>query len=178
MKCWYPGLLSASAASGWLHRRSRWVTAALVAVATLGALTITPAFSGTASASTVSPTAQLVFDDYLGYVNSIQVYGENQNGVYENTCWTTPLTVNLLPNWWWAYGTEIWAYTSSNCSTGRVNSAPYTLTNSPTNPPYHCQEDVSPYSDWNPGSDWHNCAIPPKYAWYGYAIGSLVWRNP
>ena len=121
-------------------------------------------------------TSQLVFDDYIGTVYSIQVEGANQNGTAEDACFTTPKTVDLIPNWWWAAGTRIWAYTSSNCTSGLVGE--YALTDSATSPPYHCQEDVSPYTDWNPGSNWQNCAInpPPNGVWYGYATGSFV-RN-
>jgi hypothetical protein len=50
------------------------------------------------------------------------------------------------------------------------------LTDSPTVPLFHCQEDVSPYRDWNPGSNWQSCAInpPPNGVWYGYAVSSFV----
>ncbi len=123
-------------------------------------------------------TSQLVFDDYTpsGSVYSIQVAGTNQNGTAEDACFTTPRTVNLIPNWWWAEGSEIWAYTSSNCTSGELHSWPFTLTDSPTAPPYHCQEDVSPYTDWNPGGNWQNCAInpSPNGVWHGYATGSFV----
>lgn len=177
MKSRYMRPLSASAAAPrWLHRTLRWASAAIVAVSAAGAFGAMPVFSATASASTVSPTSQLVFYDYAAAVSSVEVYGQNQNGVYEDSCWTTPLTVNYLPNWWWAKGTAIWGYTSTNCSGTRWNSVAFTLTGTPTDPPYHCQEDVYPYSDWNPGSDWHNCAI--HGALYGYAVGSLVWHHP
>jgi CHAP domain len=123
-----------------------------------------------------SATSQLVFDDYLGYVNSIQVEGINQNGQTVDACFTTPKTLNLIPNWWWAEGTSIWGYTSDNCTSGQVGSEAYTLTETPTSPPYHCQEDVSPYRDWNPGSNWENCAVnpPPNGVWHGNATGSFV----
>lgn len=123
-------------------------------------------------------TSQLVFDDYTpgGSIYSIQVEGVNQNGQTEDACFSTPRTVDLISGWWWAEGTEIWAYTSANCTTGELHSWPFTLTDSATAPPYHCQEDVSPYTDWNPGSNWENCAVnpPPNGVWYGYATGSFV----
>jgi hypothetical protein len=123
-------------------------------------------------------TSQLVFDDYTpgGSIYSIQVEGVNQNGQAEDACFTTPRTVDLISGWWWAAGTEIWAYTSSNCTTGELYSWPFTLTDAATAPPYHCQEDVSPYTDWNPGSNWEGCAInpSPNGVWHGYATGSFV----
>jgi len=121
--------------------------------------------------------SQLVFDDYIGTVYSLQVDGVNQNGQAKDACFTTPKTVNLIPNWWWAAGTKIRAYTTGNCTSGELGGT-YTLTDSPTVPPYHCQEDVSPYRDWNPGSNWQNCAVspPPNHVWHGYATGSFV-RN-
>jgi hypothetical protein len=184
MKSQFARLRSASAASDRLHRRLR--RGGTVLAAAVAALVIMPAFSGTASAASssgavlaasVSPTAQLVFDDYRGDVYSIQVYGINQNGQTVHSCWTTPATVNLLPNWWWSYGTQILYYRNDSCSSPSINTTPLSLTDSPTDPPYHCQEDVSPFSDWNPGSNWQNCAIwpAPNGVWYGYATGSLVW---
>jgi len=132
---------------------------------------------GASSPSAPPEAAQLVFDDYIGTVYSIQVDGVNQNGQAEDACFTAPKTVDLIPNWWWAAGTKIWAYTSGNCTTGKLG-IDLSLTDAPTVPPYHCQEDVSPYRDWNPGSNWQSCAIspPPNGVWYGYATGSFV-RN-
>lgn len=151
---------------------------AMAVVATVVSIAGFTAMSATAASASVSPTAQLVFDDYLAKVNSIQIIGTNQNGVKEYACWTTPLTVNLIPNWWWSGDTVVWPYTSSNCSEGtQLGSSPLTLTDSLTDPPYHCLEDVSPFSDWNPGSNWQNCQIPSKTPFYGDATGSLVWSH-
>jgi hypothetical protein len=121
--------------------------------------------------------AQLVFDDYIGTVYSIRVDGTNPNGRSQDACFTTPKTVDLIPGWWWSAGTKIWAYTSGNCTTGKLGIS-MNLTDTATVPSYHCQEDVSPYRDWNPGSNWENCAIKPSPngVWYGYATGSFV-RN-
>lgn len=123
-------------------------------------------------------TSQLVFDDYTpgGSIYSIQVDGINQDGQVQDACFTTPRTVDLISGWWWAEGTQIWAYTSNNCTTGELHSWPFTLTDTATAPPYHCQEDVSPYADWNPGTNWENCAITPSPngVWYGDATGSFV----
>jgi hypothetical protein len=134
-------------------------------------------------AATVGPTSQLVFDDYAGFINSVEVVGVNQNGQWVEACFTTPQTVNYLPNWWWAGYTVVYSYTNANCGGGHPASgfvAKFVLSDSPTNPPYHCQEDVSPDRDWNPGSNWNFCAIwpSPTGVWYGYAIGHLVWWLP
>lgn len=152
---------------------------ALAVVATAVSIAGLTAMSATAASASVSPTAQLVFDDYTSNaeVYSIQIIGTNQNGVKEYACWTTPLTVNLIPNWWWSGDTVVWPYTSSNCSTGRLGTAHLNLTDSPTDPPYHCLEDIPPFSDWNPGSNWQNCRIQNQTPWNGWATGSLVWSH-
>jgi hypothetical protein len=108
------------------------------------------------------PEAQLVFDDYLATVNSIDIIDNNTVA-----CFTTPLTVNVIPNWYWDNNTFVWPFTSGNCTTGRLGGEPLNLTDSPTNPPYHCLEDVSPFLDWNPGGDWHSCRIAGKTPFYG-----------
>jgi hypothetical protein len=130
---------------------------------------------GATSPAAPPEAAALVFDDYIGTVDSIQAVGTNQNGQAQDACFTTPKTVNFVPNFWWTAGTKIWAYTSGNCTTGKLRTEMY-LTDSPTVPLFHCQEDVSPYRDWNPGSNWQSCAInpPPNGVWYGYAVSSFV----
>jgi len=115
------------------------------------------------------PTAQLVFDDYLATVNSIYIIDNNTV-----VCFTTPLTVNVIPNWYWDNNTFVWPFTSNNCTTGRLGGEPLNLTDSPTSPPYHCLEDVSPFLDWNPGEAWQNCRVPGKTPFYGYAVGQQV----
>jgi hypothetical protein len=129
-----------------------------------------------ASPAPPSPTAEVVFDDYIGTVNSVKIQGLNQNGQLTWACFTTPLTGNRLPNFWWQENTDIWAYKSSNCGSGEVYSWPFTLTDAATSPPYNCQSDVSPYADWDPGSNWESCAISPSPngVWHGYATGALV----
>jgi hypothetical protein len=127
-------------------------------------------------------TAQVVFDDYLGVVGSVRIQGFNQEGQLLWACFTTPLTVDLLPGFWWQEGTDIWAYRSGNCSWGLVYGWPFTLGDSQTAPPYHCQEDVPPYTDWAPAGNsasapgsWQHCAVwpPPKDRWHGYGVGGL-----
>jgi hypothetical protein len=156
-----------------LRRRALIALAAATAIAGSAPMAASAAAQhrqGAHRAQVADPEAQLVFDDYLATVNSIEV---SDNGF--NSCWATPLTVNLLPDWYWDGGTTVWPFTSSNCSSGKLGTQPLNVTDSPMNPPYHCLEDVSPFLDWNPGGDWHSCRITGKTPFYGYATSSLVW---
>ena len=82
--------------------------------------------------------------------------------------------MNYLPNFWWQENTNLWAYTAATAAAAELNFT-MTLNDAPTSPPYHCQEDVSPYYDWVPvGSQsppWYNCQRSPNPTgvWHGFA---------
>ena len=59
--------------------------------------------------------SQISLDDDTFAIQSVHIYGINQNGSGVNHCWNTPNTYTHFYNWWWQGNVTLIESNASNC---------------------------------------------------------------
>ncbi|MER7533857.1 hypothetical protein ABTX77_03590 [Streptomyces sp. NPDC097704] len=95
-------------------RRKLAVSSVAAVLATLSAVGL----AGTAHAGTNGQ--QIVFQDRLGTVYSINLWGNDQNGNLVEHCFATPRDDNYLTGWWWKGYVGYTGWSNSDCTGTQV----------------------------------------------------------
>lgn len=92
---------------------STWIASTAATLGLVGAAVVSSA--GTAAAA--SNGQQIRFYDSAHRVYAVYIRGQNQDGITVGHCFSTPVTDNYLPGWWWKGQVLIYTYESpSNTS--------------------------------------------------------------